>query len=152
MNDFLSAKVLWFIIGMVLMLAELLLPGLIVFFFGAGAWVTAICLFFFDIGINTQLAIFLLSSVFFLVTLRRLIRRKYSESKTGESARLEDEYIGKVATALEDFGADLPGKVSFKGVAWEAVSKESVRKGQQLVITGFESIKLFVEPLKTSHG
>lgn len=146
MNSIFTDGVVWFLVGMVLLLAELVLPGLIVVFFGIGAWVTALCCLLFDIGLNAQLAIFLLSSVISLFSLRRLLKRKYMNTQIGESAELKDEYIGKTAVAIEDFNADKCGKVSFKGITWDAVSTSHIAKGQSLIITGFESIKLFVEP------
>ena len=34
--------VIWFLVGLGLLLLELALPGLVILFFGAGAWVTAL--------------------------------------------------------------------------------------------------------------
>ena len=55
-----NAELYWFLLGVVLMLSEMAIPGFVIFFFGVGAWITALCLW---IGIggefNTQLIIFL---------------------------------------------------------------------------------------------
>lgn len=37
---FSKPELVWFIIGLVLFLLELVLPGFVIFFFGVGAWVT----------------------------------------------------------------------------------------------------------------
>ena len=57
---------------------------------------------------------------------------------------LADEYIGKTAVALTDF-ANGHGEVEFKGSKWEALSADEIRKGDTVVISSRESIKLTVE-------
>ena len=145
-----QASVLWFLAGLVLLLLELAMPGLIIVFFGIGAWVTALASMFFDIGINTQLFIFLFSSVISLLLLRRWALKRFNDNrrveKTG-SGNIDEEYIGKVATALQDLKAGHAGKVSFRGTSWEAISNQPVARGQEVRITGYKSIQLIVEPI-----
>lgn len=148
MADFLlQAHVIWFLIGLVLILLELVVPGLVLIFFGAGAWVTALACWGFDMNINTQLLIFLISSTLSLLLLRNMIRKKYMDKKNPDG-ELEDEYIGKTAVAITSFNAGDVGKVLFKGSSWEAIANQAVTEGQRLKITGYQSIKLFVEPLQ----
>ena len=146
MNNFLSIPVIWFLVGLLLMLAELVVPGLVMIFFGIGAWVAALVAWIFDISLNTQLLIFLVASLASLGLLRRMIKERYINTKTVKDPDLNEEYIGKTAFATDDFDANGKGKVSFKGASWDAESKHPVSKGQKLIITGFQSILLFVEP------
>ena len=147
MENFFTPEVIWFLIGLALLLMELALPGLIVFFFGVGAWVTAAVCLFLPVGLNVQLLIFLGSSLLTLVLLRRaILRRRYSSRTQSETGDLEDDYIGRTATALEDFDATGQGRVQFKGSTWAAISTAPVLRGQQVVITAFHSIRLQVEP------
>jgi len=46
--------VIWFLIGLGLLLLELVLPGLVILFFGAGAWVTALACVLHDFNLNWQ--------------------------------------------------------------------------------------------------
>lgn len=148
MADFFSqAAVIWFLIGLVLILLELIVPGLVLVFFGIGAWVTALVCLFADVSINTQLVLFLISSLVSLALLRRALKNRYADRKTPDS-ELEDEYIGQTAVAISSFAAGETGKVSFKGSHWEAIAQQAVLEGQKLKITGYKSIKLFVEPLQ----
>jgi membrane protein implicated in regulation of membrane protease activity len=145
-------EVIWFLVGLVLLLLELAVPGLIVMFFGVGAWVTALACLFFDIGINTQLLIFLITSVSSLGLLRGWLRKRYGRAdkeKTG-SGNIEEDYIGKTAIALQSFAAGQKGKVSFHGTDWDAISDQPVTAGEQVIITGYKSIQLFVQPLHTT--
>lgn len=124
------------------------MPGLVLIFFGVGAWITALVCLFADVGINTQLAIFLISSIVSLALLRRVLKRRYMDEVFVEGEGLEDEYIGKTATAIRTFGVGEVGKVSFKGSDWEAITTHPVREGQLLRITGYQSVRLFVEPMQ----
>lgn len=134
-------------IGLVLILLELAIPGLVLIFFGVGAWVTALVCLAFNIDLNTQLFIFLATSSISLALLRRLLKSRYMDRQLPES-ELEDEYIGQTAVAVTSFNAGDIGKVLFKGSHWEAIAEKAVTEGQRLKITGYKSIKLFVEPLQ----
>lgn len=134
-------------IGLVLILLEFAVPGLVVVFFGVGAWVTALVCLITDVSLNTQLFTFLIASVAGLALLRRALKKRYMDVLQPDNG-LEDEYIGQTAVAINSFAAGETGKVSFKGSHWEATSHQAVTEGQRLKITGYKSIRLFVEPLK----
>lgn len=141
-----NSELIWFLIGLVLIILELFVPGLVLIFFGVGAWITAgVCLFT-DIGINTQLFVFLINSLASLALLRKALKKRYMDRKSPDG-ELEDEYIGQEAVAITTFGIGEVGKVTFKGTNWEAISQQAVTTGQRLRITGYKSIRLFVEPL-----
>lgn len=144
---FQNTTVIWFLIGALLILLELVVPGLVLVFFGVGAWVTALVCLFGNVGINTQLIVFLASSLTSLALLRNLLKKRYMDRKSPDGD-LEDEYIGQTAIAINSFAAGEMGKVTFKGSSWEAIAQQAVTAGQRLKITGYKSIKLFVEPLQ----
>lgn len=145
-NFFTQSHVIWFLIGLVLILLELAVPGLVLLFFGIGAWVVALVCLVFDPSVNTQLFIFLISSLTSLALLRRVIKKRYID-KSNVEGELEDEYIGQTAVAISSFDVGQIGKVMFKGANWEATASQTITEGQQLKITGYKSIRLTVEPL-----
>ena len=51
MSDY--SVLIWFLLGMVLLIAELAMPGIVLLFFGIGAWVTALLLW---LGVIDSLA------------------------------------------------------------------------------------------------
>jgi membrane protein implicated in regulation of membrane protease activity len=108
-------EVIWFIIGLVLLLLELVMPGFVIFFFGVGAWITALLCLFTDPGINVQVVVFAVSSVLTLIIFRRMIKNKFIYNKDDRSEAVEDEFTGKEAIAIADFRPDKTGKVEFKG-------------------------------------
>lgn len=147
MENFLSAAVIWFIIGFILFILEFLVPGLILFFFGVGAWIVAISSFFYDLSLNEQMIIFVISSVISILLLRRWLSKILWERKHSTEL-LEDEFIGKIAVAETDIRPGENGKVSFKGTSWQAASADVILKGENVVITGNESILLIVKSTK----
>ena len=139
-------ELFWFLIGLVLFLLELVTPGFFIFFFGLGAWVTALVCLIGEPGTNMQMLIFALTSVLTLIGLRRIIQRKFFYSKGNLSAEVEDEFTGKEALAKADFGSDRNGKVEFKGTTWNAESKSEIKERQRVIIIEKDSFKLIVEP------
>ena len=68
-------ELFWFIIGLGLFLMELIIPGFFIFFFGIGAWVTALICIIADPGINLQIIIFAIISVLSLIMIWLFYRR-----------------------------------------------------------------------------
>lgn len=145
-NIFSRPELFWFILGLVFFLAELVIPGFFIFFFGLGAWTAAVTCLIWNPGINLQIIIFAVVSVLTLIGLRRIIQKKVFYSRHDESDAVEDEFTGKEAVAVADFGDDKRGKVQFKGTTWKAESVADIKKGQTVIIVNKESFKLIVEP------
>ncbi|UCG28603.1 MAG: NfeD family protein [Bacteroidales bacterium] len=144
----LTTPVIWFLIGLVFLLLELIVPGLVIVFFGVGAWITALSCVFFDIDINIQILIFTVSSVLSLALLRNYLKRRFFKEDTNQEGSLDEEFIGKTAIVKTPIKPGIQGKVSFKGTQWEAESDQSIDEGTRVRITGKDSIILKVEPLK----
>jgi len=146
MEIFSKPEVVWFLIGLVLLLLELFTPGFVIFFFGVGAWFTALICLIANPGFNLQAIIFVTASVLSLVTLRRMIQKKFFYKKESESDALEDEFTGKEAIALGDIGPGKNGKVEFKGTTWNGESHEMITKGQTVIIVAKDNFKLIIKP------
>jgi membrane protein implicated in regulation of membrane protease activity len=137
---------IWFLIGLAFLLLELIIPGLVIVFFGFGAWITALSMWLFDFGINTQLIIFLVTSVLSLALLRNYLKKRFFKEDKTSPDTLEDEFIGQTATALNSFSPGYTGKVEFKGSGWNAKSTVEIKEGQLVKIINKDSITLIVEP------
>ena len=141
-------NVIWFLIGLVFLLAEFVVPGLIIVFFGIGCWVTSLSLIMLpELSFNYQLIIFLFSSVLSLGLLRRSLKKWLDKKNTDIDDGLE-EYINKHCMVESDIIPDIGGKVSFKGTLWDANSDTEIKKGETVVIKKIDGIHLIVEPLK----
>ena len=150
MNEFITNRpeLVWFILGLILLLMELVLPGFVIFFFGVGAWITALVCLFSNPGINLQVVIFAITSLIALLAFRKMIQNKFIYNKNDISGEIEDEFTGKEAVAVADFGADGSGKVEFKGTSWNAESKSEIVAGQKVIILEKDNFKLIVKPKK----
>ncbi len=137
--------VIWFLIGLGLLLLELVLPGLVILFFGAGAWVTALACVIHDFNLNWQILIFLVASLMGLVLLRKYLRRKFFGKKSGTEEDQLEEFIGRKAKVIEDFEDGL-GRVEFKGTQWSARCDEPLKKSQWVKILSKDSLILEVKP------
>ena len=143
---FSKPELVWFMIGLVLFLLELVLPGFVIFFFGVGAWVTALLCLIANPGINLQAIVFAVTSVLSLVLLRKIIQKRFFYSKEELSREVEDEFTGREAVAVTDFEPGKTGKVEFKGTSWKAESTSRIHEGDRVIIKEKENFKLIVEP------
>jgi membrane protein implicated in regulation of membrane protease activity len=143
-------ELLWFLIGLVLFLLELVVPGFVIFFFGVGAWIVALVCLVVDPGINLQIIIFAITSVLSLLALRKIIQKKFFYSKGNQSEAVEDEFTGKEGIAITDFDKTKKGKVEFKGTRWNAEGDSRIKEGQPVIIIKKESLILIVEPKITN--
>lgn len=149
MDTFMSAAAIWFIVGLALLLLEFALPGLIIMFFGIGAWIVGLTLLFVDdLSLNTQLVIFLVSSGLSVLLLRKWLQKRLMGSKKSNEV-IDDEFLGKTAKAMTPIMPGQNGKVFFKGSAWSAKSNDVIEQGETVLITGNESILLIVKSTKT---
>lgn len=150
LKDFLRPEFIWGLVGLILLLAEFMVPGLIIFFFAIGAWVVALACVFWDISINTQLIIFIASSVVLLFMLRRFLRgvfigHVYSRQPEGEDLK---EYLGQKVTVTETISPPHTGKVEVNGVDWKAAADCEIPAGQIVEVTGRDSLTLTVKPIE----
>jgi len=149
LKDFLKPELIWFLVGLVLLLLEFILPGLIVAFFGVGAWVVALVCLFIDIPVNAQLLIFIVSSVLSLLLLRKWLKGVFMGhvvSKQDVKENLE-EFVGQRAVVKERIVPNGRGKVEFRGTDWQAEADEEIAEGAAVKIIGKENITLKVKAL-----
>lgn len=150
MQLFDNPAIIWFAVGLILLLAELILPGLIVIFFGIGAWITALAFLFFDVSFNSQLLIFILSSVLSLVLLRKSLKNRWWDERSSVN-ELTDEFMGRTCLVIDTvLPGPVGGKVRFKGTTWKALANVEIQSGETARIIGKDSIVLLVEPLNQS--
>jgi membrane protein implicated in regulation of membrane protease activity len=144
---FKNPPVVWFLIGLLFALLELMVPGLVIIFFGVGAWITALLSLIFDMSIGIQILTFVISSVLSLAFLGGWFKNLIFQQKNPKYESDDDEFIGKRAVAKTQINATVPGKITFKGTLWKAESAENIEAGQAVEIIDKESITLIVKPI-----
>lgn len=146
LKDFLKPEFIWILIGLILMLMEFAMPGLIVFFFGVGAIVAGVVCIFADISVNIQLVIFIVTSIGSLFLLRSSIKRVFlGQSPDGNEQIDAQENIGKSAKAIEDITAGKIGKVEFQGTNWNAKAINEISSGDTVTITAQDGLVFSVK-------
>jgi len=148
LKDLLKPELIWFLVGLVLMLMEFVVPGFIIFFFGVGAWVVALICLLANISLNVQLVIFLVSSVLLLVFLRRWMRttfvgyKKYGQPSDDDMS----EFTGKKAVVTRQIDPVTGGKIEFHGTSWSAETDgdKPITEGAVVEITGKRGLTLKV--------
>lgn len=139
---------IWFLIGLALVLSEFMLPGIILVFFGVGAWIVALTTWMgLTGGYTSQLLVFAVSSILLLVMLRRWFRAKLFGHKGDEQNPFDnlDDLTGETVVVTEEVTPD-GGKVEYKGAAWSARSDTPLPAGSRAVVMAAEGITLVVRP------
>jgi inner membrane protein len=144
-----SSALLWFLAGLALILLEFAAPGVIVIFFGIGAWVTALLLTFLPLSLAFQVLIFLVVSVVSVLLLRsyalRVLNRKTPDEQESE------ETVGSIAEVRIRITADHPGSVFLSGTSWAAESNQVIEAGEKVRVTGRNGLVLTVERIDSSQ-
>jgi membrane protein implicated in regulation of membrane protease activity len=149
MELFRHPAMIWFVIGLICIIGEFMIPGVIVAFFGAGAWVVALLLLVVDMSPFWQILIFVVVSVASLLLLRKKLTARSEGVKD-----MTDEFYGKTAEVEETVKKGGYGKVRFKGAVWKArtEAEHPLEPGRLVRIVGNESITLIVEPIKKKEA
>lgn len=140
---------LWFLAGLALILAEFTLPGVILVFFGVGAWLTALTTWLgLTAGWTSQLLTFAIASLALLVPLRRWARLRffgYIGDDQDPDLNLDDLAGEEVVVTMEILPGST-GQVEYKGAAWQARSESLLPAGSPAAIVRAEGITLIVRP------
>jgi len=147
MVHFMSDGLFWFFLGLIILLLEIAAPGLILFFFGIGAWVTALVTAIYPLSVSGQLFVFLITSVVTLVVLRRrfeILFKGFSQRKDNPSVDMDD-LTGKKATVVKKIVPPKEGKVEIFGTHWIAESEYEIDEGETVVIEKKKNLTLYVK-------
>lgn len=136
----------WALVGIGLMICEFAVPGLILFFFGLGALVTALLAWIFPMSLTLELAVFTVASLVSLFGLRRLLKPIFSGRATAVRGDAPSEGMaGEEAMVVEAIGPGEPGRVTLHGTAWKAESADELEPGDSVVVAGQKSLTLIVK-------
>lgn len=136
---------IWLVCGLLLMLAELLLPAFVVFFFGFGALVVAGAVWIFPgMPLVGQSLLWLMTSVLSLLLFRRRVLASGSEK--GGADGINEDLIGCMAEVCEAIAPPSPGRVLLRGVTWMAEASVPLAPGARVRVVDRRNITLIVAP------
>jgi len=141
------ASLLWLLVGVLLFILELMLPGFVLFFFGVGAWITAITSWLWPIELSGQLAIFTASSLLSLLVLRSFIRKTFFGGRTDSGGDNPLAREGEIAEVLVTIEPPAEGKIRYSGSSWRATAGERIEAGEMAAIVRQEGLIMRVRKI-----
>jgi membrane protein implicated in regulation of membrane protease activity len=143
MNDPIT---LWFIAGALLILAEFMVPGVVIVFFGVGALTTSLTTWLgLTESLTSQTFMFGTSSVVLLFSLRHLVKGWFVGKSENGDGDLDDDFTGREAMVTRDIpGPGLDGRIEIKGSEWKARADATIVAGTTVIIDGREGLTLHV--------
>ncbi|MFK7909717.1 MAG: NfeD family protein [Akkermansiaceae bacterium] len=144
----LDAKTIWFIAGLVMILLEFVAPGVVIVFFGVGAWVVAGSMWLGLIdSVPAQCLTFSISSLLLLFVLRRYVTSWFVGLSSSGGANIEEEFIGKTVRVTRVIGGgEATGKVELKGAEWNARCTDELLPGRYATVIDRDGLELIVKP------
>ncbi len=141
--------ILWLVLGLILIVAEVFTTGFVLLWFGIGAMAAA---FGGLIGINSlafQFLIFALVSIGLTAASRTIFVNYFSREKTGDSLRTGvDGLPGKIGTvASSSRGAMQEGAVKVFGSTWTAYpaeGEEPLEAGERVQVERVQGASIYV--------
>ncbi len=154
--NMLPLELYWLIIGVLLLLLEMGLPGFVLFFFGVGALVVAAALWLLPAGslpIVWQLGLFLAVSLLSLAALRGVVMRKFfalpAVDKKAQEEQGREDIIhakpGEKAVVSQAIYPPAEGQLKFAGTFWRATADEPVEAGEVVAVVSQHQLVIHVK-------
>lgn len=143
----------WMVLGTVLVIFELILPGIWFLWLGLGAMATGLIVFVADTLIwQIQLVIFSAFSVIGIVIGRLIMRRQRRASTDHPNLnRRGEQYIGRVF-ALENTSENGGARIKIGDSSWAVAIQppgQDLEKGARVSVTGIDGATLQVKATET---
>ncbi len=139
----------WLILGLVLSIFELFVPGTYLIWFGFAGLLMSLLTCFIDMALSTQIIFFAVFSAIFVLIGWFSYRYIFKKTQTPQEYRnLNDsaqQYIGHIVTLSEDV-IDNQTKVKVGDTYWLAYSEKPLKKGENAKVTDVkDSLILVIE-------
>ena len=138
----------WIVAGVVLMLLELLVPGAVLVFLGAGALIVALLVW---LGLLSSwvsaITTWFIASLALLLGLRGLVLRLVPGETETQSTDEELDVFGQIVEVIEAVGPEPGGRIRFRGTTWDALCLEqTIPAGSKARIVLREDLAWIVDP------
>ncbi len=143
----------WSIFGILCVVAELLVPGLVVIFIGLASFTVALGIHFSYLeNLFLQFVAFAFSSLFYLFTLRLLLLRFIPSDTIKEDIDEDRLLIGQIVEVTETIFPQQAGRIWHSESTWPARSSlnETILKGEKAKIIGRDNITFLVQKIEVS--
>jgi membrane protein implicated in regulation of membrane protease activity len=131
----------WAVLGVALMVVELILPTMVLVWFGLGALLVAGAHFLFpDLSLIAKLLIWIISSVGLVVLWFKVFRPAHHKTLIGRSSA---EAIGEVGLLVGNVGPFQKSQVRFQkplfgSDVWDCIADEEIKAGERVKVAAVE--------------
>ncbi|MCJ8190045.1 NfeD family protein [Sphingomicrobium aestuariivivum] len=134
----------WIVAGLLLLAAELMVPGVFLAFVGIAAIAAGAFTWAFDLGLTEQIVLFTVYTVVAVFVGRRFYARPAIDESDGMLNERSLQVIGRAVTAATDFPYG-EGRVKLGDSEWNARGPVGAKAGDRLEIRAVEGTRLVVE-------
>ncbi len=131
----------WFTLGIILIILEMILPGLFLMWFGVSALIVGIIALIIPMEINTELILFSVISVLSVIAVILVMRKVSPNTQSTVTQNLNQvrgsEFIGLTFT-LDSKVVNNSGKLNIGDTVW-LIRGPDAEAGTNISITGIES-------------
>jgi membrane protein implicated in regulation of membrane protease activity len=143
------AWILWTVLGVILIIAEIFTPGFVLLWFGIGALAAAFAGLVGITSLTAQFLIFILVSVALTAASRTIFVNYFSREKTGTDLKTGvDALPGQVGTVVSSSrGALNEGAVKVYGSTWTAYpaeGEEPLEAGDRVTVERVQGASIYV--------
>jgi membrane protein implicated in regulation of membrane protease activity len=130
----------WIVGGIVLVLAELVIPSFFIVWFGLGALLTGLLTLAFDLSVTAQLATWTLASLAMVVLWFRVFKQSFVKTRIGTA---DGEVIGEVGLLVGAVAPFERGKVRFQrpvlgSEEWVCLADTAIAAGERVKVVAVE--------------
>lgn len=139
-----SPALVWTVVGLVLLIAELVAVSFILCFIGLGALVVALTVWLgLTPSFSSQLIVFTVSSLLMMVLLRKTARKLFAGQ-----ADAQPDYMGQKVPVIGAIPPGGEGTIQYRGSDWIAFSDsaQTIPEGAVVQIEAVEGIRVKVKP------
>ena len=131
----------WAVLGVGLMVTELLLPTMVLVWFGLGALLVALVHFLFpNVGLTIELLLWIVTSIALVVLWFKVFKPHQHKTLSGRSSAQAVGEVGLLVSNVEPFQK---GRVRFQtplfgSDVWECVADEAIHAGERVKVVSVE--------------
>lgn len=130
----------WIVGGIVLVLAELVIPSFFIVWFGLGALLTGLLTLAFDLSVTAQLATWTLASLAMVGLWFRVFKQSFVKTRVGTA---DGEVIGEIGLLVSAVAPFERGKVRFQrpvlgSEEWVCLADAAIAAGERVKVVAVE--------------
>jgi len=130
----------WAVGGIALIIAELVVPSFVLIWFGAGALIVALAVFFGVTSLTAQLGLWLIVSLVLVAAWFKIFKPNMFKTKIGMA---DANVIGEVGVLVRDVAPFEKGEVRFQKPilgddVWICIADEAIKRGERVRVIAVE--------------